>query len=279
MEARMRATRTVSKAYEESIRAFKVVNSEKKRSSWNNRRAMEKLKAYKRTRDPCIRNQIFEEYLDLASIYAWKYSGRGVDYEDLRQEGCVGLLRAIEGFDPCRGVQFHTYATYFVEGYIRQYFRDKAWIFYVPRNVKVMALRIKELSNELGRTPTKQEIVSLCDVPANRVDDALSAFLTWNLVSLYHGESGASFNTVFMDETFYIDEDLERVPLRIDMKNASDKMLDNTEASIVKMYYEDELSQREIACKLGTYQMMVSRLLKRSTEKLGMALLEEEKIA
>ena len=245
----------------------------------SNRKAMALFEAYEKTKDPRIRDQIFSEYAGLASICAWKYSGRGVDFEDLRQEGCMGLLRAIDGFDPGRGVQFHTYATYFVEGYIRQYFRDKAWICHVPRSVKAMSLRIKELSDELGRMPTKQEAASACGIPADKMDDAFAAANTWNPVSLQHDELNPASDFAFADAASYIDEDLESVPLRLDIRNASQKVLSQTEACVVKLYCEDDLSQRDIACKLGTYQMMVSRLLRRGTGKLGEALGDEEKLA
>lgn len=245
-----------------------------RKATWSNCQSRRLFREYRKTKDPEIRNQICQSYLSLASICAWKYSGRGVDYEDLRQEGCLGLLRAIDGFDPDRGVEFATYATYFVEGHIRQYFRDKTWVCYVPRSVKAMATRIKSLSDELGRIPTRREVIELCGIPAEKADDAIAAAQTWNSVSFYQDDSNTGLNPIIMNEISYVDESLDHSLIRLDVKKASEQALSKTEFSIVKMYYEDDMSQREIARKLGTYQMNVSRSLQKSAGKLGAALSE-----
>ena len=238
----------------------------------DSRQSKQLFREYQKTGDLEIRNQICQSYMSLASICAWRYAGRGVDFEDLRQEGYLGLLRAIDGFDPDRGVGFATYATYFVEGHIRQYFRDKTWLCYVPRSVKAMAARIKDLSNDLGRMPTRQEIIDLCGIPAERVDDAVAAAQTWSSVSFYRDDLSTGLNPSIVNEISYVDEGFDRTLVRLDVERASEKALSKSEFSIVKMYYEDEMSQREIARKLGTYQMMVSRSLQRSTGKLGVVL-------
>ena len=250
---------------------------EVRKSTWDNCKSRRLFREYQKTRDPEIRDQICQSYLSLASVYAWKYAGRGVDYEDLRQEGCLGLLRAIDGFDPNRGVEFVTYATYFVEGYIRQYFRDKTWPCYVPRSVKSMATRIKDFSSELGRLPTRQEAIEHCGIPAEKADDALAAAQTWNVVSFYRDDSSTGLNPAIANGISYVDENIDRSLMRLDVRKASEQALNKTEFSIVKMYYEDEMSQREIAHKLGTYQMMVSRSLQKSAGKLGAALSEGKK--
>ena len=264
---------------EDSNQTFRVVRGQGKKRFWNSRKVMALFESYRKTQDPSIRDQIFDEYAGLASIYAWKYSDRGADVEDLRQEGCLGLLKAIEGFDPSRGVQFHTYAIYFVEGHIRQYFRDKTWACHVPRSMKVMAFRVKKLSSELGRLPTKQEAVNLCGIPENKVDEALEAARAWGYLSFCHGESDLFFASIFVNEVSYIDHNLESAPLRLDIQEISQNRLSSTEARIMKMFYEDDLSQREIACRLGTYQMLVSRTLQRSTRKIGVELSEKGKMA
>ena len=230
------------------------------------------FREYQKTRDPEVRNQICQSYLSLTSICAWRYAGRGVDFEDLRQEGCLGLLRAIDGFDPHRGVEFSTYATYFVEGHIRQYFRDKTWQCYVPRRTRLMAVRIKDLSNDLGRMPTKQEVIDLCGIPADKVDDAIAALQAWNSVGFFRDDLNTGLNPAIVNEISYVDEGFDRTLMRLDVERASEKALSKSEFSIVKMYYEDEMSQREIARKLGTYQMTVSRSLQRSAGKLGVVL-------
>lgn len=252
---------------------------EKRACPWDRKRTKRLFRIYRKTRDPSVRDQIVECYLSLARFYAWKYSGRGVDYEDLYQEGCVGLVKAVDGFDPSRGVEFHTYAIWFVEGWIRQYFRDKAWICKVPRSVKGMSLQIKNLSRDLGRFPTKQEIAELCDIPEERIEDAVMAAQTWGSVSFYQSRMTSEINPFVAREAAYIDEKLEAVEVRLSIEDAARKALDSSEAEIVRMYYYDDLTQREIASKFETYQMMVSRSLKKSAGKLGAALSGEERMA
>ena len=256
----------------EGVSADESVNRKPRQAVRDSRKSKQLFRKYQKTRDPEVRNQIFQSYMSLASICAWRYAGRGADFEDLRQEGCLGLLRAIDGFDPDRGVEFATYATYFVEGHIRQYFRDKTWLCYVPRSVKVMAARIKELSSDLGRMPTRQEIIDLCGIPADRVDDAVAAAQAWSSVSFYRDDLSTGLNPSVVKEISYVDEGFDQAMMRLDVERASEKALSKSEFSIVKMYYKDEMSQREIARKLGTYQMMVSRSLQNSTGKLGVAL-------
>lgn len=245
----------------------------RKKSTRKTRRTNELFRIYHKTRDPGIRNQICEEHLSLVSVCAYKYAKKGVDYEDLYQEGCLGLLRAIDGFDPARGVEFRTYATYFVEGFIRQYFRDKAWICHVPRSVKDLALQIKRLSEDLGHEPTRQEIIDFCGVPDNKADEAIAASQLWSPICLY---SDGEINYSIIHEASYDDNELESLPDRLTLQKASAETLSPMEASVVHMYYYDDLSQREIARKLGTYQMMISRLLEKSNRKLEAALSDGE---
>lgn len=240
-----------------------------------NRRMRQLLKAYRESGDPEMRDLIYREHFHLAERYARKYSGRGIDYEDLRQEAGMGLLKAIDGFDPSRGVEFPTYAIWFVEGWIRQYFRDKAWICKVPRSVKGMSLQIKNLARELGRFPTRDEIAERCDIPEDRIADAVAAAQTWSSISFHQDQAGASINPSVAKEAAYVDEELEAVEVRLSIEDAVSKALDSSETEIVRMYYFEDLSQREIATKLGTYQMMVSRSLQKSAGKLGAALSEE----
>lgn len=269
-------------AYRDRILAHSLDEEESsggKTCLWNRRRAKRLFRLYGKTKDPSIRDQIVECYLGLARFYAWKYTGRGVDHEDLYQEACLGLLRAIEGFDPSRGVEFHTYAIWFVEGWIRQYFCDKTWVCKVPRSVKGMSLQIKNLADALGRFPSKEEIAELCDIPSDKIVDAIAAAQSWNSISFYQSRTDGDVNPFVAKETAYMDEELEAVDTRLSIEDAARKALDPSEVKIVKMYYYDELSQREIASKFGTYQMMISRSLQKSAGKMGAALSKSGKLA
>ena len=240
-----------------------------------NRRMRRLLSAYHKGRDTETRDLIYREHFHLAERYAKKYSGRGIDYEDLLQEAGLGLLKAIEGFDPARGVEFPTYAIWFVEGWIRQYFRDKAWICKVPRSVKGMSLQIKSLSCVLGRFPTREEIAEHCNIPPERIGDAIAAAQTWCSVSLHQDQVGADLDPSTARETACVDAELEALFTRLALEDAARRSLDEAESAIVRLYYFDDLSQREIAERLGTYQMMVSRSLRKSADKLNAELTRE----
>lgn len=241
-----------------------------------NRRLRQLLLAYRESRDPEIRDLIFQESYHLAERYARRYAGRGVDYEDLRQEASLGLLKAIEGFDPSRGVEFQTYAVWFVEGWIRQYFRDKAWICKVPRSVKGMSLQIKRLYRELGRLPTRAEIAERCDIPEDRIDDALAAAQTWASVSFSQSRVSAEVSPLVAREMSYVDEELDAVEMRLSVQDAAARALEPPDMEIFRMYYFEELTQREIASRCGTHQMRVSRSLRKSAGKLGAELFGED---
>ena len=251
----------------------------KKSSAWDSQQTKKLFRIYQRKHDPEVRDKIFNHYLSLVKICARKYSGRGVDYDDLYQEGCIGLLKAIDRFDLSRGVEFHTYAFWFVEGWMRQYFRDKTWVCKVPKKVKDMSLRIRRLSRELGRFPTREEIVEQCDIPEDHVNEAIAAAATWNSVSFYHDSFDGAVNPLVEKETSRMDDKIEDVLTRMAIEDATRKTLSPIEVSVVRMYYYDNLSQRQIARKLGTYQMMVSRTLQSSANKLDIALSDKKLVS
>ena len=267
-----------SKKYEASGDFVVLKDAGERQSAWNSQQAKKLFRVYRRKRDPAVRDKIFDHYLSLVRICAWKYSGRGVDYDDLFQEGCMGLLKAIERFDLSRGVEFHTYAFWFVEGRMRQYFRDKTWVCKVPKKLRDMSLHVRRLSRELGYFPTREEIIERCGIPEDCVDEVISAAETWNSVSFYHNSFDGCINPLVEKDTSCVDDKLENVLTRVTIEEATRKALTPTEISVVRMYYFDNLSQRQIARKLGTYQMMISRTLQSSTSKLDAALSEKEKM-
>lgn len=250
----------------------------KRQSAWDSQQTKKLFQIYQQKHDPAVRDKIFEHYLSLVKICAYKYSGRGVDYDDLFQEGCIGLLKAIERFDLSRGVEFHTYAFWLVEGWMRQYFRDKTWVCKVPKKVKDMSLRIKKLSRKLGRFPTREEIVEHCGIPEDYVGEAIAAAATWNSVSFYHNSFDGAINPLVEKDASCMDSKLEDMLTRVAIEEAARKALSPTEVSVVRMYYYDNLSQRQIARKLGTYQMMVSRTLQSSASKLDAELSDNKKM-
>src|SRR5919206_2910946 len=138
-------------------------------------REQELLRRYHDGGDTRARDQLAEEMLPLARALAGRYAGRGEPMDDLVQVACVGIMKAIEGFDLSRDVRFSSYATPTVLGEIKRHFRDKTWAVRVPRGTQELQLQVAkardELTNQLGRSPTVQELAKSIDAP---FEDVLS---------------------------------------------------------------------------------------------------------
>ncbi len=123
--------------------------------------------------DMRARDQLAEEMLPLARALAGRYAGRGEPLDDLVQVACVGIMKAIDGFDVTREVRFSSYATPTVLGEIKRHFRDKTWSVRVPRGLQELQLQVAKardkLTNELGRSPTVQELADAIDAPFEEV--------------------------------------------------------------------------------------------------------------
>ena len=241
-------------------------NDERRTSS--RRRTKRLLLEYRKSNDPSVREDICKEYSGVVRFYARKYAESGMDYDDLYQEGCLGLMAALERFDPSLGFEFITYASYFVKGYMREFYRTKAWPCSVPRSMRDMSFQIRLLANQLGHDPSRQEVLDFCDIPPEKVDDAITASQVWRPVCFHNAEAACDVNPKIHSDASRMDTELEDVPLRIDIRSLMEEVLKPEELQIVCMRFFDDLPQREIAQRLGTNQMHVSRTLQRSVQKL-----------
>src|ERR1700755_1419472 len=136
-------------------------------------REQELLRRYHHGGDTQARDQLAEEMLPLARALAGRYAGRGEPRDDLGQVACVGIMKAIEGFDLTREVRFSSYATPTVLGEIKRHFRDRTWAMRVPRGLQelqlVVAKKRDELTSVLSRSPTVQELADSIDAPFEEV--------------------------------------------------------------------------------------------------------------
>ena len=141
--------------------------------SSKNRQDKEALRAqflkFAKTHDPAIRESLVLAYSSLAAYMARKFANRGEPLDDLTQVASIGLLKAIDRFDPMRGIEFTTYATVTIVGEIKRHFRDKFWTVRVPRRLRELnnslMKSVESLSQRLGRSPTLQEIADESRVP------------------------------------------------------------------------------------------------------------------
>lgn len=218
------------------------------------------------------RRELVKEYDGLAKRLASRYRGRGEPKDDLEQVARLGLLKAIDRFDPDFGVQFATFATRTIVGELKRHLRDKTWSIRVPRSLQELWLEVsraaEDLTHRLERSPTIDEIAA--HVGASREDvlealDAGSAYTASSLDSPVGNEDGSS--ATLADLMGRIDEDIEQAGLWAVAVDHIRGLPDRERAILVMRFFEDR-SQSEIAEEMGISQMHVSRLLRRSLAEL-----------
>jgi RNA polymerase sigma-B factor len=228
------------------------------------------LQAYKQDGDRTAREQLIADLMPLVRSLALRYTGRGEALEDLIQVGSIGLINAIDRFDPERGVELTTYAVPTILGEIQRHFRDKAWAVHVPRSVKELNVRLAKLLDsltaELGRSPTIEELAKAADAEEEEVIEALESAHAYTVRSLsapFDEESpGGLSELVGEDERGY-----ERVEEGA-LVDAGLEGLDARERRIVELRFFDGLTQSQIAAEIGISQMHVSRLLRRALQTM-----------
>jgi RNA polymerase sigma-B factor len=240
----------------------------------------ELLRRYAQTKDPRLRSEILERYIGFARAMAHRYEGRGEPTADLVQVASLGLINAIDRFDPERGRPFLAFATPTVLGELRRHFRDKVWTLRLPRSLQERTIQVDEaatkLGEELGRAPTADEIASALGVEREDVLDALQAASSRRVRSL-DAPSG-----VFLEgEQETLGERLGQVDAGFEHVEDWGTVLQllpelsDFERTALSLRLVDDLTQSEIGKRLGCSQMQVSRILRRSLERLRTAYEEE----
>lgn len=220
---------------------------------------------FHRTRDRAIRNQLIEAHLQLADGIAGRYRRRGIPQDDLRQVALVGLLKAVEGFDPRRGAPFRPFAIPTIRGELRRHFRDHGWTIRVPRRVQELHLQLDTIvsrtGHELGRAPTLAEIAAAADTSVEAVLEALEAAEMYRPGSL---DAPAPVSGVTSGELLGAeDPELASADTRAAIRELL-QQLPERERRIVYLRFFEDRTQTEIADEIGISQMHVSRLLSRS---------------
>ncbi len=232
----------------------------------------EKFSEYRRTGDRQLRNELVEEHMRLAEFLARRFAHRGEAADDLRQVALVGLLKAVERFEPDRGLQFSSFATPTITGELKRYFRDRGWAVRVPRRVQELHLEldrtVNELSQELGRPPTPAEIAQRAGVLEEDVLESMEAGSLYRLASIDAGRSDDESSPNPAQRLGEIDAELTAVDDRVAVSEML-AVLPEREQRIVYLRFFEGMTQSEIAEEIGISQMHVSRLLVRSLETLG----------
>ena len=204
-------------------------------------------------------------HLNLVRFLASKFKNRGEPLDDLIQVGTIGLIKAIDRFDPDRGLEFTTYATPTVLGEIKRHFRDKGWSVRVPRRLQELSAKVNqatdELTKKLQRTPSTEEVA------ANEVLEAMESSSAYTSVPLEGGGSDEDETPAVIDHYASVDEDLTSADDRMVIEDTI-RDFSPREQEVIRMRFNDGLTQIEIAKRLGISQVQVSRLLRRTLKKL-----------
>jgi RNA polymerase sigma-B factor len=220
-----------------------------------------------------LRREVVEDQLPLVHHLAQRFRGRGEPYDDLVQVGTIGLLHAVDRYDPERGGSFATFAVPTILGEIRRHFRDRGWAMRVPRRMQEMARQVSEarelLTHRLDRSPTAQEIARQLGAEVDLVLEALETAGAYATVPLPTSENDADLGYFGA-----VDEALEHVENREALRPLLDR-LSARERRILALRFGRGLSQSQIAAEIGVSQMHVSRLLTRSLSALRQGFTEE----
>jgi RNA polymerase sigma-B factor len=230
---------------------------------------------YHREGDLAAREELVERFLPLARDLALRYTYTDEPFEDLLQVASLGLIKAIDRFEPGRGTKFTSYAAPTILGELKRHFRDKGWALHVPRDLQERTLAVSRetelLSKKLGRSPKVREVAGALGCTVEEVLEAQ--------------EAAASYEAASLDAPTARDDD-EAAPL-VDMMGGEDsayelvesrdaiastwKALPEVERQVLELRFMHDLTQREIGERIGYSQMHVSRLLRRALNRLETA--------
>jgi RNA polymerase sigma-B factor len=231
----------------------------------------ETFAAYARTGDVVLRDQLVASYMGLAAYLARRFANRGQPLEDLTQVAALGLLKAVDRFDPGLEIEFSTYATTTIVGELKRYLRDKGWAVRAPRRMQELYLNLSQvvdtLGQELGRSPTIAELATEVESSEEEVLEALEAGQAYRFASLDAPKADSEAGEAVGDALGSEDEELARAEQRATLAPLLGR-LPARQRQIVHLRFFEGLTQSEIARRLGISQMQVSRLLTRSVAQL-----------
>ena len=227
------------------------------------------MEEYARTKDLDLRDRLFDGFFPLAKAIARRFSGRGVDVEDLEQVAGIALLKAMERFEPERGYRFVTYAVPTITGDVRNYLRDKAGGLRVPRDTRQKLYRMQQARERFSQTflrePTAKELACEMEITPDE--------LLW-LLQLRDQSEVTSLDAKVGEEESEFASFLGRQEPGYDRIEADEWMqwlyskVNDKERELLSLRYKERLGQRETARRLGISQMHVSRMERRILERL-----------
>ena len=228
---------------------------------------------YHRTGDPVARAELIERCLPLARSLASRYARPGESLEDLAQVANIGLIKAVDRFDPTRGIAFSSFAVPSILGELKRHFRDHGWAARVPRPIQERVLKVNacsdRLSSQLGRAPKPREVAGATGLSVEDVLEALEAAVAFDSMSLdaplsRGDEEGTA---TYANSVGELDARLEMVEYR-SVVSATIRALPPRERQVLLLRFGEDMTQSEIAARVGISQMHVSRLIRRSLDRM-----------
>jgi RNA polymerase sigma-B factor len=219
------------------------------------------------------RGQLIERCLPLARRLAGRYSRSGESSDDLFQVASVGLIKAVDRFDPTRGTAFSSFAVPSILGELKRHFRDHGWSAHVPRSVQERALQvnatIEQLTARRGRAPTPREIALASGHSVEDVVEAMYASTTFESASLdaSPGHAHEDGGRAYADTLGQVDEAFELIEYRSVIASTM-RAIPKRELLVLTLRFDRDMTQSEIAAQVGISQMHVSRLIRRALERL-----------
>jgi RNA polymerase sigma-B factor len=233
------------------------------------------LQHYQETGDQATRTMLIERFLPLARQLARRYERQDEPLDDLLQVASMGLVKAIDRFDPSRGIAFSSFAVPTILGELKRYFRDVGWAVHVPRGMQERALEVNkavtELSRALGRSPTTGELAEDMELSHEEVLEAMEAATAYDSVSLEaprgSGEGDESDAGEFLDRFGENDPGYELAEYSATLAPEL-RALPQRDRLVLHLRFVEDMTQSEIAEQIGVSQMHVSRLIRRALERV-----------
>ena len=225
-----------------------------------------------RAGDPGARDELIERFLPLARQLARRYQRSNEPFDDLLQVASVGLVKAVDRFDPARGVAFSSYAVPTILGELKRYFRDSGWAVHVPRGVQERVLKVDQvvskLSGKLGRSPSVAEIAEAMEASVEEVLEAMDAAQAYDAISLEASRGGDGEDGDTHGDTLGAEEERYELVEYGATIDRTLKALPERDRRVLHLRFVEDLTQSEIAERIGVSQMQVSRIIRRALSRL-----------
>jgi RNA polymerase sigma-B factor len=225
--------------------------------------------------DLAAREELVERFRPLARDLALRYTYTDEPFDDLQQVACLGLIKAIDRFEPGRGTKFTSYAAPTILGELKRHFRDKGWALHVPRDLQERAMAVNReteaLSKKLGRSPKVREVAKVLRCSVEEVLEATEAAASYEATSLNAPATRDDEESAALVDLLGGEDPAYELVERRDAIASTWRALPEIERHVLELRFMHDLTQREIGERIGYSQMHVSRLLRRALIRLETA--------